>query len=107
MATYKELQTQLDSLDRQIEEARSVELASAVAEIHRIMEEHLVEPEHLGFVRMTRLPGKKGLKPKQGIKLSLPPLYQNPNTGQTWSGRGRAPAWLPEENRERFRVRES
>lgn len=25
---------------------------------------------------------------------SLPPLYRDPKTGATWSGRGRAPAWL-------------
>lgn len=27
-------------------------------------------------------------------KPSLPPKYRDPKTGKTWSGRGRAPAWL-------------
>ena len=27
-------------------------------------------------------------------KVSLPPLYAHPKTGQTWSGRGPKPAWL-------------
>ena len=27
-------------------------------------------------------------------KVSLPPLYSHPKTGQTWSGRGPKPAWL-------------
>ncbi|WP_442873318.1 H-NS family nucleoid-associated regulatory protein [Cupriavidus sp. USMAA2-4] len=29
--------------------------------------------------------------------------YRNPKTGQTWSGRGRAPAWIGKQ-RERFLI---
>ena len=30
--------------------------------------------------------------------------YLNPETGETWSGRGRAPRWLDGKNREDFAV---
>ncbi|QCP55023.1 H-NS histone family protein [Trinickia violacea] len=36
----------------------------------------------------------------------LPPLpkYRNPATGETWSGRGRVPAWLAGRDRQQFRI---
>jgi len=39
-------------------------------------------------------------------KSELPPKYMDPKTGATWSGRGRAPAWLGK-NRTRFLIAEA
>lgn len=36
-------------------------------------------------------PAKKGKK-----KAAIPPKYRNPETGATWAGRGKHPAWLRE-----------
>ncbi|WP_425126899.1 H-NS histone family protein [Burkholderia cepacia] len=32
--------------------------------------------------------------------------YRNPETGETWSGRGRAPVWIAVQNRKQFRIRD-
>ena len=32
------------------------------------------------------------------------PKYRNPKTGETWSGRGRTPAWLADKNKDRFLI---
>ncbi|RQZ58162.1 H-NS family nucleoid-associated regulatory protein [Burkholderia sp. Bp9004] len=37
---------------------------------------------------------KKSAMDGSHLRGSLPPLYRDPKTGATWSGRGRAPAWL-------------
>jgi DNA-binding protein H-NS len=37
---------------------------------------------------------KKTLKPGNYLRGPQPALYRDPKTGATWSGRGRAPAWL-------------
>ena len=38
--------------------------------------------------------GRKGKKPKGKSKPAAAPKYRNPdNAGETWSGRGRQPAW--------------
>lgn len=37
---------------------------------------------------------KKSATDGSHLQGSLPPLYRDPKTGATWSGRGRAPAWL-------------
>ncbi|QQK01064.1 H-NS histone family protein (plasmid) [Burkholderia ambifaria] len=39
-------------------------------------------------------PRKKPAMDGSHLQGSLPPLYRDPKTGATWSGRGRAPAWL-------------
>ncbi|MDP1329472.1 H-NS family nucleoid-associated regulatory protein, partial [Klebsiella pneumoniae] len=36
-------------------------------------------------------------------KSIVPPKYRDPKTGATWSGRGRAPAWIGK-NRDRFLI---
>ena len=42
--------------------------------------------------------GTGGIAP---AKVSLPPLYAHPKTGQTWSGRGPKPAWLKQSLKKR------
>ena len=42
--------------------------------------------------------------PQPAKKTPLPPKYRNPKTGETWSGRGRAPAWLAGRNKDRFLI---
>ncbi|WP_081868326.1 H-NS family nucleoid-associated regulatory protein [Caballeronia glathei] len=32
------------------------------------------------------------------------PMYQDPKSGATWSGRGRAPAWIAGKKREKFSI---
>jgi DNA-binding protein H-NS len=39
-------------------------------------------------------PAKKAAKPGNYVRGPQPPKYQDPKTGATWSGRGRAPAWI-------------
>ncbi|MGY2489026.1 H-NS family nucleoid-associated regulatory protein [Cupriavidus sp. CP313] len=39
-------------------------------------------------------------------KSELPPKFMDPKTGATWSGRGRAPAWLGK-NRTKFLIPEA
>ncbi|MFP3741092.1 H-NS family nucleoid-associated regulatory protein, partial [Burkholderia sp. SIMBA_019] len=44
---------------------------------------------------------KRGRPPK---KAPLPAKYQDPKTGNTWSGRGKPPKWIVGKNRERFLI---
>ena len=43
---------------------------------------------------------KKG--PKKGTKVA--PKYRNPATGETWTGRGKAPKWIQNQDREQFAI---
>lgn len=82
MATSKELMAQAEALMKQAEAARRGEVAAVVAEIKARMKEYGITLADL------RGGGKKGGRRTVAAK------YRNPATGETWSGRGRAPKWL-------------
>lgn len=97
MANYRQLTAQLEKLQVKIGKERERALAQAIAEIRAKIEEFDITPEELGF----RPVGAAAARPSR----PLPPKYRNPKTGATWSGRGRAPAWLGK-NRTRFLIQD-
>ena len=83
MATYKELKAQAEALLQQAEAARRAEIAAVVAETQARMKEY-------GITLADLKGGAKKAKPRGAVAAK----YRNPVTGDTWSGRGRAPKWL-------------
>lgn len=86
MASYQEILGQIESLKQQAEEARKQEMASAIADIKRIMAQFGISPADLGFGgRAAKAKGRTG---------TVAAKYRDPASGKTWSGRGRRPAWV-------------
>lgn len=100
MATYKELMQEKAALEQKLSEARSAEVAQVIAQIRAMMDEYGLTVDDLATRRRRGRPVSAN-KPAS----TLPPKYLNPKTGETWSGRGRAPAWLGK-NRNRFLIPE-
>jgi len=86
MATYKELKAQAEALLQQAEAARRNEIATVVTEIQARMKEYGITLEDL-----------KGRAKKTKARAAVAVKYRNPATGESWSGRGRAPRWLADE----------
>ncbi len=100
MAHYKDLLQQIESLKKQAEEVRQQEIAEAIKDIKATMSEYGITPADLGFSVAARA-GKS--------KAPAAAKYRNPATGDTWSGKGRAPKWLLEaetsgQRREQFLI---
>ena len=89
MSTYKELQSQIEKLQKEAEQARKTELANAIADIHAKMKEFGISAEDLGFGG-----GKRVKSAKPAVRRTVAPKYRNTATGETWSGRGLQPKWL-------------
>jgi len=86
--SYKELLQQRQALEQQIKDARTRELSDAVARVRTLIVEYeLTEtdvfPRGRGGVRTSSTAGSK-----------VAPKYRDPATGQTWTGRGKAPKWI-------------
>ncbi|CAJ0720885.1 DNA-binding protein Bv3F [Ralstonia edaphis] len=94
MATYKDLLAQKAKLEEQLEAARQAELDTAIQQVRQIVQEYGLTAEDLG------LAGKA--KKRKGAVVAA--KYMDPKTGATWSGRGRAPAWIGK-NRDRFLIK--
>ena len=81
MSSYKELIAQRELLDKQIKEAVQREKADGIAKAKLIIEEY-------GLIA-SDLFSRKGPSRSSGGKVA--PKYRNPSTGETWTGRGKAP----------------
>ncbi|MBW9106994.1 H-NS family nucleoid-associated regulatory protein [Paraburkholderia phenoliruptrix] len=94
MASYKQLTAQLEKLHKEVAAAREKEIAQAIADIRQKIAEYDLTAEELGLAKV-RPAARKGAAIAK---------YRNPKTGETWSGRGRSPAWLVGKNRDRFLI---
>jgi DNA-binding protein H-NS len=46
-----------------------------------------------------------GRKPRRGKGEKVAPKYRNPETGETWTGRGREPGWIKGKTRQDFALK--
>lgn len=95
MTTYRELQAELQRLHQQAEKVRRDEFVAAIDQIRALIVEYQLLPSDLGF------------KPERAGKAQagkIPAKYRDPQSGATWSGRGRPPHWLDGKDRSAFRI---
>ncbi|ART57218.1 histone (plasmid) [Acidovorax carolinensis] len=97
MNSYKNLLEQREALDRQIAEARRVELADAIAKVREIIAQY-------GLTEADVFAGRKA---RATVKSSNPvaPKYRDPATGSTWTGRGKPPLWISGKDRAQFEIK--
>ncbi|RQS06918.1 H-NS family nucleoid-associated regulatory protein [Burkholderia sp. Bp8998] len=97
MSGYRELKAQADELMRRVEEARLAELETVLQEVRARVAEY-------GLTR-TQIFGRQGSAGRATRRTAtVVPKYRDPDTGVTWSGRGREPAWIKGKRRERFLI---
>lgn len=94
MPSYKELLAQREQLDKQIKEAIALEKADGIAKAKFIIEQYQLTAADL-FSR------KSGMKSAGG---KVAPKYRNPSTGETWTGRGKAPKWIEGRDRSNYLI---
>lgn len=99
MTSYKELLEQRAQLEQQINAAREAELAAAVSKVRALIAEYDLGAEDV-FPPARASSGKAG--PKSGSKVA--PKYRNPETNETWTGRGKAPKWIQDQDRDKFLI---
>jgi DNA-binding protein H-NS len=95
MTSYKELLKQREALEKQINEARHQELAGALTQVRALVEE-------FGLTAQDIFPAARARSSASGSKVA--PKYRDPATGQTWTGRGKAPKWIQNEDRAKFAI---
>lgn len=96
MASYKELVAQREKIEKQIEEARAREVAQVIAEVKQKIQEYELTAKDLGLAVVD---GRR-----RAVRAPLAAKYMNPATGETWSGRGRAPKWIGK-SKEKFLIK--
>ena len=96
--SYKELLQQRESLEQAIQEARAREISQAVQKVRDMMAEYgLTAQDVFPSGRASKSPGSKSVN-------KVAPKYKDPATGQTWTGRGKAPKWIEGQDRAKFLI---
>ncbi len=95
MTSYKELLKQREALEQQINEARRQELAGAIAQVRALIAEYQLTQDDV-------FPAGRVRSASMGTKVA--PKYRDPATGQTWTGRGKAPKWIQDKDRAQFAI---
>lgn len=88
----KELLAAKAALDAEIATARKGESTAALRRVQELVSE-------FGFTMQQVFP-LKPLKDKNAGEAK----YQDPDTGKTWTGRGKPPTWIVGKNREDFLI---
>lgn len=82
--SYKDYQKEIAELQKKAEDARRTELAGAIAQIKSLMKQFNLTIKDLKL---------KDGKPSKAASKAVAAKYRDPVSGQTWTGRGRSPAW--------------
>lgn len=116
MPTLEQIQIKIAKLQAQAEAIAAKKASVVLKQIASLMHKHGLTTEHIAShlatrkprgrpakstrVASTDAPKRRGRPPKAAgaapKKDKLPAKYRNPETGETWSGHARPPAWIKE-----------
>ncbi len=89
--TLGELLAQKAALEQQIAEVQRAERTQAIAQVKALIAQFGLSAADIGMARPLSLSASSA--PVRAPK-KLAAKYRNPETGETWSGRGLKPKWL-------------
>ena len=95
-SSYKDLTAQIEKLTKQAEQARADEIETVIAQIHQVMGEYGITANDLGLKGAA----SKGRRKAGGAAAK----FRDPESGATWTGRGRAPGWIAGKDRSKYTV---
>lgn len=96
-STLKELLQQREALEKAIADARQNEISVAVSKVRELIAEY-------GLTVQDVFPGRAGRAAGQKSTSKVAAKYRDPATGQTWTGRGKAPKWIDGKDRNQFLI---
>lgn len=96
MATINELLAQKAALEKQINELLRHEKTMAISNALALIEKYNLKQNDLFKKRGNSAP-KDG---RSSVKIK----YRDPISGETWSGRGKEPSWIINQDRNQFKV---
>lgn len=95
MPTLKELVAQKEAIEAQIAETIKAEKKNAISQVKALVAEFGLTADEI-FTSER--------KARKGANAAVAAKYRDPATGETWSGRGRAPHWIAGKDRDAFMI---
>jgi DNA-binding protein H-NS len=88
------LVAQREEIEKQIAEIRAAEQAEALAKVRNLIRLHNISVTDVFERKADTKPAARKVAPK----------YRDPDTGTTWTGRGRSPAWFDASRKHLFEI---
>jgi DNA-binding protein H-NS len=103
MQTYNQIQSQIAAvqseanakvleLQKQAANARKEAISNAIRDVKQLMMQYGLTIADLGNINTKAPKAKKA--PSSDNRAAVAPKYRDNSTGETWTGRGKAPKWL-------------
>lgn len=120
-ALQAKIEKEINKLQKKAEVLQTKRRKPVISSIITSMREYDITPDEIiaayGSGKPARVaPGGRrkagaAARPASAAKRAVAPKYRHPQTGETWSGRGKAPRWLAAEEasgatRESFLIKE-
>ena len=86
---FNEAEATVNELRKQLDVERKGERTQAIAAARELIKTHDLTASDLGFSGKTYT--KRVVSDKRNV---VAPKYQDPDSGKTWTGRGKSPAWF-------------
>lgn len=104
MKTYQAVRAEIAKLEKQAEELRRQELRTIIAQVRQVVADYGLTAADIGLAGgRARTVARKA--PARASRSAGAAKYRDPKSGQTWTGRGRPPAWIAEaKNRDAFLI---
>lgn len=93
---FEELLLKKAMLDKEIEEARARSFQAVIERIKDLMVKYGIKVDDIRPEGASASPIRRRRKAQ--------PKYQNPETGETWTGRGVAPRWISGQDKSQFEI---
>ncbi len=87
------IEKEIQRLQKQAEALKAKQRAPIIKSIIRDMRDYQITPDEI-IAAFNSKPGKTAKVSEDRIKKSVAPKYENPQTGDTWTGRGKPPRWI-------------
>jgi DNA-binding protein H-NS len=95
---YEELQAKIADLQAQAEVVKREEKQQAIDMARTMISAYGITAKDLGLDK----PVKAKVGPKPGNKIAA--KYRDPQSGATWSGRGKTPRWINGADRSQYAI---
>lgn len=112
-ALQLKIQKEITRLQKQAQALQTKQRSPVIASIVRSMREYGIAPEEIAAAFNKKKPARSApgaTRTSTAVKRTVPPKYKHPETGATWTGRGKAPRWISEaeaegKSREQFLIK--
>ena len=95
MSQYQDILNQIEALRKRAEEVRKQEVADKIKEVRDLMARYQLSAEDVVG---------KAVKGAKKARAAVEAKFRDPETGKTWTGRGKPPLWILGKARDAFKI---